>query len=299
MKTANILCPHCNKSFNLFAVLTTEGQRALEQQFFAQRDKDPADSVIKSWSLELMEKEKIIAGLRKSIRELQVQSMRGSQQGAGEVLEQKVFDELCRNFPDDEITRVGRGKNGGDIIQRVRDHARREIGKILWEVKNTVAWSSKWTRKIRDDALKCGAQLSVIVTNTLPNGLSVFGQIDETWVAGIESYIGLGVAVRSQILACAKLRGDSGDDWQLAGRVCQYFRSSEFEQRVKLIITAIKTIDDQIDREKVALDRHWDERQKLTATVSNNLTAVFGRIEQLLPHVAEPSDSAVNQIAVR
>lgn len=240
--------------------------------------------------LQTLEQEKLISDLRGSIQELQLRATRGSQQRTGEVLETEVFNSFKRNFPRDEWARIGKGRNGADIIQRVRDAQGRDAGRILWEIKNTASWNSKWIGKIRDDAMNSQAQLCVIVSTTLPKEIQHFGEFDGVWISNLNCHSGLALALRSQLLTCATLR----EELTAQGRISEmrdYISSAGFKQRVEAIAFAAAAIDAQVEREKQFLARHWAERQQLATSVSENLAALCLGIQEVSQSWSEIVDN--------
>jgi hypothetical protein len=223
--------------------------------------------------LQALEQEKLMSDLRASIQELQLKATRGSQQRAGEVLETEVFDLFRRDFPHDEWARIGKGRNGADIVQRVRDAQGRDAGRILWEIKNTATWSPKWIAKIRKDAQSSEAELCVIVSASLPKDLQSFGEIDGVWVTNLQCHSGVALALRAQLLTYAELRKE------LTGQGCSdairdYLHKPAFKQQVQTIARAAAGVEAQIQREKQLLTRHWAERQQFATLVTENFAAL-------------------------
>src|SRR5207237_3080256 len=132
------------------------------------------------------EKDLTIEQARKRIDELQAaldQKRSGLQ---GEVLEREIEDVLGEEFPADAIEPVKSGKRGADVVQRVRS-GRGECGKLLWESKNHKHWSDGWTDKLRADQQAEKADVAIIVTSALPDGVSHIGFVRGVWVCDFAS----------------------------------------------------------------------------------------------------------------
>ncbi len=279
MEKLLVRCPHCRESFDLHTAMTPKLRTSLIEHLeiaALQRSRIREEIVAElaqAHRLQALEQEKLISDLRASIQELQMKATRGSQQRAGEVLEIEVFNCFKPRFPQDDWTRNGKGRNSADILQRVRDRQGCDAGRILWEIKNTASWTSKWIGKIRADALRSQAVLCVIVTATLPKDLQNFGELDGVWIANLGCYMGLALALRSQLLTCAALR----EELRVEGRAHQlrdYVTSPEFKRRVNAIAFAATSINAQVEREKQFLTRHWAERQKFAASINDSLSAI-------------------------
>ena len=77
---------------------------------------------------------------------------------------------------------------------------------IAWESKNTKAWSDGWVEKLKEDRLRVGASISVIVSSILPEGIKRFGLYRDIWVTDPESVLPLTIALRAHIIEMTKVR---------------------------------------------------------------------------------------------
>ena len=282
-----ICCPHCQKEFDLWgalneglkgqltAVLTSAIKERLEADQVDLRQKITTD-VLNDYMLKDREKDALIADLRTNVENLRRRLTQSSQQVQGEVFETALVDALKQAFPSDEITRIGKGRNGGDVLQVMRDPAGTSFGRVLWETKNTRAFCPKWVAKLKEDAIRSSADLAVILSKSLPRDVQNFGQVDGIWVTDYASHLGLALALRCQLAACFEYATQRGAD---ANELKAYIRSTEFHQRVELIFSSIKSLRDQLGREQQVVGRWWAERDKLINSVSQHLAAVTGGLE--------------------
>lgn len=291
MKAIPIKCPHCAENFNLTEVLTPEIRSVLVEEFGAssanRTDQESATpEFVEARRLRELEKDKLLAELRATILELQRKASSSSQQRAGETFEVEAYQQLKTEFKNDDVTRVAKGRNGGDIVHEVRDEYGRIAGRVLWEIKNTASWNSKWIVKVREDAMRCGAQIAVIVTTSLPKGISNFGQVEGIWVTNGLCHLGLAMALRTQLLACARLRSELSDSVRLT-ELSTYITSPRFQEHVTTIASAVTALQNQVDREKQFFERHWAERQKLADTISQNISVLAGGVDGIVQRVGE------------
>jgi hypothetical protein len=301
MKEISIKCPHCAKAFDLAAVLSSELHSVLIQELgLPSAVCTVQDAAVVEMSeahrLRELEYDKHLSELRATILELQRKATPTSQQRTGEIFEAEIYEQLRTRLTEDKVTRVGKGRNGGDIVHEIRDEQQRPVSKILWEVKNTSGWSPKWIEKVRADALRCGAQICVIISRSLPKGITNFGEIDGIWITNAMCHVGLALALRAQLLSCAKIRTELTDIAELDA-LSTYITSPEFKAHVAAIALAVTRLHEQVEREKQLFDRHWAERLKLAAsirqsiaTVSGGLAGVMGRVGQCIqdPSIPEP-----------
>lgn len=282
-----ICCPHCQKEFDLWRALNDglKGQLtcALTSALNERMEADQADlrqritaDVLNDCMLREREKDALIADLRTNVENLRRRLTQSSQQVQGEVFETALVDALKQAFPSDEITRIGKGRNGGDVLHVMRHPAGTSFGRVLWETKNTRAFCPKWVPKLKEDAIRSSADLAVILTKSLPQGVQNFGQVDGIWVTDYACHLGLALALRCQLAACFKHNAQSGGD---ANELKTYIHSTEFHQRVELIFSSIISLRDQLSREQQVVGRWWAERDKLINSVSQHLAAVTGGLE--------------------
>src|SRR6267154_3131929 len=132
--------------------------------------------------LKVMEKDQIIASMQQKIEELKQKAEQGSQQLQGEVQELELESLLRIKFPYDTIDPVAKGEFGGDVLQSVVSSGGLMSGTILWESKRTKNWNNGWLAKLREDQRTAKADISVLVSQALPEGIETFDVIDGVWV---------------------------------------------------------------------------------------------------------------------
>lgn len=59
-----------------------------------------------------------------------------------------------------------------------------DCGAILWEVKRAANWGADWPAKLIADRDASRALIGVIVSESLPAGITSFGQVGDVWVSG-------------------------------------------------------------------------------------------------------------------
>ena len=132
-----------------------------------------------------LEKDKVINDLRASLEDMKRKAEQGSMETQGEVLEQDFEAQLRSFFVHDDIQPVPKGIRGADLIQTVRTPMGAESGVLLWETKNTKAWSAAWIPKLKDDMIEVRASLAILVSVVLPEGIKRFAQLDGVWVSDL------------------------------------------------------------------------------------------------------------------
>ena len=228
------------------------------------------------------EANKKMEDMKKQIDELKRKAEQGSQQTQGEVLELDLEAALTRCFADDEITPVGKGVQGGDIIQHVRDETAHGCGIILWESKRTKAWSDGWIGKLKDDKLAAKAQLAVIVSVAMPKDVPSFECRDDVWITPPNLAVALGAALRlSLIETAAAKRAIEGRQDKMAV-VYDYLSGPEFKGRVTAIVEAFTSMRDDLISEKTAMLKIWAKREKQIERVIGNTAGMYGDLHGII-----------------
>ncbi len=200
--------------------------------------------------LEDVEKEKLIQDLKKSLEDAQKKATQGSQQSQGESLEVTLETKLRQEFPQDEVLEVKKGVRGADITQLVVDKLNRKCGSILWESKNA-KWSDGWIEKLKEDQRQAKADLAVLVSVNLPEGINTFNFIRGVWVCSWTSFVPLALALRFNLINIYFEKQNAvGVDKQKMKVLYEYLTGNEFKHRVEGIVEAFGTLQDDIEREK-------------------------------------------------
>ena len=199
----------------------------------------------------------------------------------GEILELALEEMLKEEFPFDEIESVSSGVKGADVIQTVKTQSGKICGKILWETKRTKTWSDKWLQKLKDDQRDAKADVAVIVSEVLPQGLTHFRQIEGVWVASISSANSLALALRVILTKVAVEKSLQEGKAEKKELVYNYLTGQEFRHRVEAIVESFVGMKEDLDREKRAMNKIWDKRAKQIERVVLNIGGMQGDVEGL------------------
>ena len=233
-------------------------------------------------ALKLREKEKQIEDLRRALDDAKRRSELGSQELQGEVLELDIQAEMERLFPQDLIEPVSKGARGADIVQRVRDGRGTDCGSIVWETKNTKHWQPAWLNKLKGDQRAAGGSLAVLVSVALPGEIQGFGCIDGVWISDLASWPALAVALREQVIQVAFAHAASEGKNEKMELVYRYLAGDQFRQRVQGIVEAFSALQEQVVRERRAMEKQWREREKQIERVMLNTVGLYGEMRGIV-----------------
>jgi hypothetical protein len=235
-----------------------------------------------SHRLKDLEKDKLIQDLKSALDDMKRKADQGSMETQGEVLELDFEERLRRMFHLDDIQPVPRGIRGADLVQMVRNPVGADCGSIIWETKNTKAWSPGWISKLKDDMAETRASLAILVTVALPEGIARFGQVDGVWVSDPLSALPLAAALRQQLLQLERERQASTGKSVKMEMLYAYLAGNEFKGRVEGIVEAFTSLQDQLQRERRAMEKNWKEREKQIERVIKNTVGLYGDMQGII-----------------
>jgi hypothetical protein len=251
----------------------------------AEREKIREEAVNKAAEehrLKDLEKDKVINDLKASLEVMKRKAEQGSMETQGEVLELDFEAQLRAFFPHDDIKPVPKGIRGADLVQTVCTPLGVGCGILLWETKNTKGWSTQWIPKLKDDMIEIRAAISILVSVTLPNGIGRFGQVDGVWVSDPQSAIPLAAALREQLIAVNRERAASAGKGEKMEALYQYLAGTEFKQKIEGIVEAFTSMQDQLNKERRAMERQWKQREKEIERVIKNTVGLYGDMQGII-----------------
>ena len=229
--------------------------------------------------LKVMEKDQTIASMQQKIEELKQKAEQGSQQLQGEVQELELENLLRVKFPYDTIEPVAKGEFGGDALQRVVSPGGLMSGTILWESKRTKNWNQNWLVKLRDDQRTAKADLSVLVSQALPEGIETFDVIDGVWITHPRSLLPVATILRHTLLQVSNARLISEGQQTKAEMVYQYLTGPLFRQRVEALVEAFSSMQDDLDKERKVIMKQWAKRQQQIERVMGATVGMHGDLQ--------------------
>ncbi len=200
----------------------------------------------------------------------------GSQQTQGEVQELALEELLTAEFIHDDISPVGKGINGADVIQTVKTKTGVECGKIIWESKKTKAWTEGWVKKLKDDQRLVKADLAVIVTSAMPQGITGITQKDGVWICDIKLALSIATLLRHSLESVSREKLMSVGKNEKVEILYAYLTGTEFKQRIEVIVETFSSMKTSLDKEKLYFTKTWAEKEKQIDRVIQNTVGIYG-----------------------
>lgn len=270
-------------------MLTLEVQRQVDEEHVRLR-LSIAKEIEEKQHFQMAQRDKTIEDMRRQLAEAQRTASQGSQQSQGEVVELELEATLQRLFPMDQIIPVGKGVNGADIVQSVLDRTGTSCGKIVWELKNTKAWSQGWVAKLKEDQRREGAEIAVLITSVLPEGIHSFGSVDGIWVGSLPSVTGLATVLRGGLMQVSKVRGLNENKQGKMEVIYEHLTGLAFHHQVQSIVEAFMEMRDSLQKEKLDYTKRWAIREKQLDRALIGMSGMWGSLEGLMGPALQPME---------
>ncbi|MES2893328.1 MAG: DUF2130 domain-containing protein [Bacteroidota bacterium] len=227
---------------------------------------------LKELQLQLDEQKKLAEEMRRRAEQ-------GSMQRQGEVQELLLEDILREAFPFDLVEEVGKGVEGADCMQIVRNNIGKECGKIIYESKRTKTWNNAWVEKLKADKRNKGADVAILVTQVFPKDMERFGERDGIWLCNFTELNSVAHLIRNSIIQVYDIQckeENKGDKMQL---LYNYLTGNEFRGQVEAIVEGFMAMKMAITRERVQMEKIWKEREKQLEKVLMSTSGMYGSVK--------------------
>jgi hypothetical protein len=215
----------------------------------------------------------------KLIEEMKRKAEQGSMQRQGEVQELLLEELLKDHFPFDVIGEVGKGVEGADCIQTVRNHLGNDCGKIIFESKRTKTFQAGWIDKLKSDMRSKGADVAILVTQVYPKEFKCFGELDGVWICSFGEVVALTNAMRHTIIRIAETKKGEENKGEKMQLLYGYLTGIEFRQQMETIVEGFLSMKTSIDKERIQMEKLWKEREKQLHKVLMSTSGLYGSIK--------------------
>lgn len=234
------------------------------------------------YRLKILEKDKRLTDALKLVDEYKRKLEQGSQQLQGEVLELELEHILKREFPYDEIKPIAKGIRGADVLHIVKNNFGRTCGVIVWESKRTKSWGNDWIVKLREDQREAKADVAVIISQILPDGIKNLGLANNVWVGNFESIMGLALMLRTMLIEVSSVKLSNVNKQSKMEILYAYFSGIEFKQRLEAIIESFNSSQEDLEKEKRYFATKWAREEKNIRKVFDNLSGMYGDLQSMI-----------------
>jgi hypothetical protein len=238
--------------------------------------------------LKVAEKEHIIQQLKNQLIAAQQKAEQGSGQLRGEVLETGMEDHLRKSFPLDLVEEIKKGVKGADCLHTVRSAVQQICGTVYYEAKRAKEFQASWIPKFKDDMRARNATIGVLVTETYPAGIERLSMKDGVWICSYPEAKALCFVLRESLIMLGDLRMSQTDRAGKKEILYSYMVSNEFRMQIEAIVEGFTEMQDNLMRERRAMESIWKQRQKQIEKVLLNTSHIYSSIRGIAGNAIGP-----------
>lgn len=248
-----------------------------------QKMKEEAQSkVSEEFRLQLKARDEKETQMSRTIDDLKRKLEQGSMQIQGEIQEDDLKEALSTAFPEDSIDDVPQGIRGADLVHTVQTRSGFKSGTMIWESKNTKAWGGDWAKKLKDDQILAKADIAILVSQVLPDGIKGFGLFEGIWVSDPAHFLPLAHALRHQLIQLAQMKSSLVGKDEKMEILYGYLTSPQFKNRMENIVSAFVSMKADLESEQRSAKRQWSKREKEIERVIDNTAGMYGDFQGLI-----------------
>ncbi|GMO32357.1 MAG: DUF2130 domain-containing protein [Termitinemataceae bacterium] len=211
--------------------------------------------------------------------EMKRKAEQGSMQLQGEVQELAIENILKDTFRYDEILEVPKGVKGADVIQKVKNNLGAEVGIIVYESKRTKNFGKDWISKLKSDGDLVKADICVLITEVLPEGIERVGQIDGVWVCTFNEFKGVALLLRDSLVKISMANDTQTNKGEKMQMLYDYLTGKEFSAQFRVIIEGFGDLQKGYLDERNRMEKIWKKREKQLEQILLNANYFVGSIK--------------------
>ena len=258
-------------------VLEAANQKLLNDTIAIEKDKIRKQEDEKN-ELKFATLQKQLEDQKKLTEEMTRKQEQGSMQLQGEILELAIEEWLSTQFPLDTIDEIKKGATGADCLQIVNTRDTANCGTIYYESKRTKNFSNQWIEKFKNDIRDKNADIGVLVTEVLPIGMDRMGLREGIWICTFDEFKGLSAVLRQQIIQINKSIKTQENKGDKMAMLYDFLTSNEFHLQIEGIVEGFSQMQNDLLKEKRAMQSIWKQREKQIEKVIANTTSMYGGI---------------------
>jgi hypothetical protein len=236
-------------------------------------------------------------------QEMKRKAEQGSMQLQGEVQELAIEDILKDTFRFDAIEPVPKGISGADVIQKIRNNAGAEVGIIAYESKRTKAFGKDWISKLKEDGGRVKADMCVLVTDALPDGVERIGQKDGVWICTFTEFKGVALVLRDSIVRVSEAYASQTNKGEKMQMLYDYLTGKEFSVQFGAIVESFNDLQKGYLDERNRMEKIWKTREKQLEKILLNTNGFIGAITGIagssLPEIPMIEGSATQNLLIK
>ena len=140
-------------------------------------------------------------------------------------------------------------------------------------------WSAGWLLKLRTDQRVARAEIAILVSRKLPDGVECFDLIDGVWVVAPRFAIPIAIALRQWLIEIATIRIVNEGRKTKMDMMYAYLTGPQFRGHVQCIVEKFAEMETDLAKEKRAMIRQWAKREGQIRGVIASTAAMYGDLQ--------------------
>ena len=223
----------------------------------------------------------------------------------GEVQEEAIEKYLLNHFPLDKILEVKKGHFGADCLQIINESNFKNCGKIYYESKNTKDFNSSWIPKFKKDIQAQNADIGILVTQTMPKGMSRMGLIDGVYVCSFNEFKGLCYILRNSLIEFYRHKIINENKEDKKELLYDFLTSKKFYSYVESIIGSFIQMNSDLEKEERVAIKNFEKRrshiksaQKGAISLFTNFSSIAGSSIKNLDLLEFDTESSISNVEI-
>lgn len=219
--------------------------------------------------------------LQSKVDDLNRQLEKKSGEQFGEEGELDLYAELVREFPSDDIERIGRGVKGADILHTVMD-GERTAGCIVYESKNVSTWLNTFITQAKKYHTQYETPYVMVVSRVFPKKQRGMCVVDDVPVVEPRLAATLASVMREGILEIAKLRLTKVGADDKARELFAFVVGNEFQTRFRDMADAVEGLQNIQKAERTWHENQWSKQSRLHAQIEGRHREVNAKLQLIV-----------------
>src|SRR5262249_22021453 len=123
------------------------------------------------------------------------------------------------------------------------------------------------------------ADVSVIVSQALPQGITTFDMVDGVWVTHPKAALPVATVLRQILLQVSAVKQANEGQQTKAEMIYAYLTGPRFRQRVEALIEAFSCMQEDLDKERKAIQKQWAKREEQIGRVMTATVGMYGDMQ--------------------
>jgi len=173
-------------------------------------------------------------------------------------------------------------------LQIVNTRTSKNCGSIYYESKRTKGFQGDWIGKFKGDIRAKGADIGVLVTESMPTDMDRIGLKDGVWICSFDEFKGLCAVLRESIIRLNNAVVSQENKGEKMGMLYDYLTSNEFRLQIEAIVEGFTQMQSDLESEKRSMQGIWKKREKQIQKVVLNTTYMYSSIKGIAGNAIQP-----------